>query len=96
VIPSAHPAKDIDAAEAKQALVDARIDDCEARGLRKGYGHVRVTFAPSGYVSRAVVDLPRDLSTEALACIGEHLGAVTVVPFAGSPVVVGATWLVKQ
>jgi hypothetical protein len=94
VLPGGAKQKTINAQEAKQALVDAELDACKSRGLRQGYGHVHVTFDPRGYVSRAQVDLPRDLPVDALACIGERLGGVTVAPFEGSAVVVGATWLV--
>jgi hypothetical protein len=87
-------AKGIDAKEAKQALKNAELETCKERGLRKGYGHVHVTFDPRGFVSRADVDLPRDLPRDALVCVGERLGGVTVAPFEGSPVIMGASWLV--
>jgi hypothetical protein len=94
VLQSRPKAKGLDAQQAKQALDDAELEACKDRGLRKGYGHVRVTFDPRGFVSRADVDLPRDLPRDALVCVGERLGGVTVAPFEGSAVTMGATWLV--
>jgi hypothetical protein len=84
-----------DSPVARRALEVAPMADCKARGLPAGYGHAKVTFALSGHASNVLIDAPAGLKPEAVACVGETLGAVLVPPFQGAPVTVGTTWFVR-
>jgi hypothetical protein len=84
-----------DSAAGRRALEVAPVSECRARGLPVGYGHAKVTFGPSGHASNVLIDAPSGLKPEAVACVGETLGAVFIPPFDGAPVMVGTTWFVR-
>jgi hypothetical protein len=89
--PSDPPAR-VDAPGAREALAKAPVASCKDRGVPTGYGHAKVTFAPNGHATKVVIDAPANLAPEAVACVGDKLGAATVPPFDGAPVTVGTTW----
>jgi hypothetical protein len=91
----ADPPPRVDAPAARQALAQAPVASCKERGLPAGYGHAKVTFGPDGHATKVLIDSPPNLSAEAVACVGEKLGAVGVAPFEGAPVVVGTTWYMR-
>lgn len=83
-----------DAKGARTALGAVDLSACRAEGAPRGYGHAKVTFNPDGKASKVVVDTPDGLSSSAVKCIGDRLGAVTVPEYEGSLVTVGTTWFV--
>lgn len=84
-----------DAKSARAALSEVDLAPCRAAGAPRGYGHAKVTFNPDGSASKVVVDTPSGLSPEAVKCIGDRLGAVSVPEYAGSLVTVGSTWFIR-
>ena len=84
----------LDAPAALASLHEADVASCALVGAPRGFGHARVTFAPSGGVSLVVVDGPGGLSPEAVACIGDRLGRATAPAFEGGQVTVGTSWFI--
>lgn len=60
-----------------------------------GTGHVQVTFATDGSVSKVDVDLPPFKGTAQADCIAEKYRAVKIPAFAGAPVTVGKSFSIK-
>ena len=83
-----------DAKGARAALGAVDLTTCRAEGAPRGYGHAKVTFNPDGKASKVVVDTPDGLSSSAVKCIGDRLGAVVVPEYQGNLVTVGTTWFV--
>lgn len=88
--PAAGGGKEFDRAAALAALNKAAG---AAKGCKKddgptGSGKVRVTFAPSGNVTSAVVDGPPFAGTPVGGCVASAFRGAHVPPFDGSPVAV--------
>ena len=83
-----------DAKGARAALGAVDLSACRAEGAPRGYGHAKVTFNPDGKASKVIVDTPDGLSSSAVKCIGDRLGAVVVPEYQGNLVTVGTTWFV--
>lgn len=89
------PAFDPQAARAALNQVDVTGCDVPTSAVSKGFGHAKVTINPDGRVSKVVVDEPAGLSAEAARCIGDRFGAVTVAPFRGNLVTMGASFVAR-
>ena len=83
-----------DASAAHAALAASSVAACKEHGAPSGWGHAKVTFAGAGSASTVVIDAPRNLPADAVACLGQALGAATVPAFSGGEMSVGATWFV--
>ena len=79
-----------DAPAARESVEAIDFAPCTARGAQAGYGHAHLTFHPSGAPARIVIDAPERLEPQAVACIGERLGAITVPRFDGGDMTIGA------
>lgn len=78
---------------ARALLEQVDIAGCRYQGAPHGVLHAAVVFAPSGSTSRIVIAAPMGLSAQALACIGERVGAVKVPPFIeGDERLIDAVW----
>lgn len=88
-------AQSFDAKSARAALGAVDLAACRAEGAPRGYGHAKVTFNPDGKASKVVVDTPDGLSSSAVKCIGDRLGAVTVPEYEGSYITMGTTWFIR-
>jgi len=81
---------------ARGALNQVDVTGCvPASTASKGFGHAKVTINPDGRVSKVVVDEPAGLSPDAARCIGDRFGAVTVAPFRGNLVTMGASFVAR-
>jgi hypothetical protein len=85
-----------DAQAARIALAAVSVDMCARPGGPTGAGHVSVTFAPTGFVTSAVVDGGPFNATPTGACIAARFRAVRISPYAGSVVSVGRTFVVRS
>ena len=74
---------------AAAALAGVNIDGCHKAGDPAGATHVKVTFAPDGYVKSAVVDVAPLAGTGTGACIAERFRGARVPSFDGASVTVG-------
>jgi hypothetical protein len=90
---TAEPAH-FDPGAALNALHAVDLAPCASRGAPRGYGHARVTFDADGRADRVVIESPPGLSPDAVACVGNTLGAAKVPPFDGAPIAVGASYRV--
>ncbi len=78
------------------ALGRLDLEPCREQGLPQGYLHVRVTFRHNGHVVHAAVESPAAPPNEALACIGEQLQAMAMVPaFDGGDVTISKSYFVN-
>ncbi len=84
-----------DRASGQLALQRADVAACRARGVPRGHVHALVTFAGTGTVRSIVVDAPPGLTADAVACLGERIGAVNVASFVGADATLGVSWLVR-
>jgi hypothetical protein len=95
--PDAPPA--FNAIEVRERLRAIDLHACKADngddGALAGFGHARITFKPEGRVKAVVIDGPAGLSDNAVACIGERLGAVQVPAFRGGEVTAGYVYHVE-
>ncbi len=85
-----------DSVAALAALHATDMSSCVARGAPRAYGHARVTLKNDGHASIVSIDSPSGMTGDAVACIGEQLGRVSVPPFDGAEITVGASYLVKE
>lgn len=92
--PAPPPPPPFDAKHARSALSEIDLAACRAEGAPRGYGHAKVTFNPSGDISKVVIDEPAKMSPAAAKCIGDAIGRATVPLFNGSLVTMGTTWYV--
>jgi hypothetical protein len=88
------PPPPFDAIRARTELARVDLTSCRETPAPRGYGHAKVTFNPSGDISKVVIDEPARLTPEAAKCIGDAIGRTTIPTFDGSLVTVGTTWLV--
>ncbi len=78
-----------DGMAARAALARVDLGPCRASaGAPRGYGHAKVTFAPSGGVAEVLIDGPTGLGDGVVACVGGRLGQARVGPFTGAPTTV--------
>jgi hypothetical protein len=78
-----------DAAGSTAALARVDLKACGHAGGLHGAGHVRITFAPTGRVSKVDVDAPAGAAkTAGGACVAKKFGSVQVSAFDGSPVTI--------
>jgi hypothetical protein len=82
-----------DPAAARESLHSVDLSSCRVDG-GGGDGHAQITFARTGDVSAVVIDSPRGLGQQAVACIGSKLGSAHVPGFDGDPVTAGAAYRV--
>jgi hypothetical protein len=92
VVETTHARFDLGASQKALHAVD--VEDCADRGAPRGYGHARVTFRDDGACTHVVIDAPAGLGSDAVACLGDRIGAARVAPFEGAPVTVGTTYYV--
>jgi hypothetical protein len=78
------------------ALGQVDVDGCGERGIPPGYLRMRVTFRPSGHISRAVVMTESPPTKEALDCIGEKLRVMSVPSFDGENVTLSREYFVEH
>jgi hypothetical protein len=64
---------------------------CRQQGDPTGMAHVRVTFAPSGRVTSALIDSGPFVGTPTGSCIAKTMRRMTIPPFAGEHVTVSRT-----
>lgn len=81
---------DKDAAASAISSVD--LTKCRATNAEKGDGHVVITFAPAGSVSKAVVDRGPWVGTPVAKCLALQFKKTTIPAFGGEPVTVGKTF----
>jgi len=60
-----------------------------------GPGHVKITFAPSGQVTNAVVDAPPFAGTAVGNCVSAKLRGAHIPPFLGPPVTLGKSFTIN-
>jgi hypothetical protein len=90
------PTGRFDAVAARSAVAAQDVRECRSRGATSGWGHANVTFAAGGNVERVDIDAPAGLSADAVACLGEKLGAAQAPPFSGPSFTVGTTWFIPR
>jgi hypothetical protein len=78
-----------DRGAAAAGLAAVNVAACARRGGPGGPGHVRLTFAPSGFVVSAIVDSSPVAGTAVAACVEQLFRQVRVPAFSGAPVTVG-------
>lgn len=88
------PPPSFDALRARQELAQVQLAKCRESGAPRGYGHAKVTFNPSGDISKVVIDEPGAMAAPAAKCIGDAIGKTTIPIFNGSLVTVGTTYFV--
>lgn len=88
------PPPSFDALRARQELAQVELAKCRESGAPRGYGHAKVTFNPSGDISKVVIDEPAAMAGPAAKCIGDAIGKTTIPVFNGSLVTVGTTYFV--
>jgi hypothetical protein len=79
-----------DMAAARTALHDVDLGPC-ATG-QASYGHGVVTFAPSGHITKVVIDGPDGLASTTAKCIGDRVGTARTTAFSGAEVTTGMTF----
>lgn len=77
---------------ASSALSSVDLTKCRATNAEKGEGHVLITFAPAGSVSKAVVDKGPWVGTPVAKCLASQFKKTTIPAFGGEPVTVGKTF----
>ena len=91
--PSDEPPFDRGAAAQGLGRASSMLLTCRQLGGPTGSGHVRVSFAPSGHVTRADVDAPF-AGTPVGKCIEKAFEGVQVPLFSGAPVIVGKSFTI--
>ena len=87
--PEAASGAPFDRGAAQGAIGSVNVQSCAKPGGPTGGGHVKITFAPNGSVSMAVVDSGPFPGTPVGGCIAGKFRAAHVPPFSGGPVSVG-------
>ena len=77
-----------DRAAAAQAMDEVDVTLCGGPNGPHGPGHVLIVFHPSGQVQQVDIEGPLR-NTRAGACVASLFQAISIPPFAGSPVHVG-------
>jgi predicted Zn finger-like uncharacterized protein len=81
-----------DRGAAQGALGGVNVQSCKKSDGPTGSGHVKITFAPNGSVSAAVVDGGPFPGTAVGGCIAGKFRGAHVPPFSGGPVSVGKSF----
>ncbi len=81
-----------DRGAAAGALGNVNIQSCKQPGGPTGSGHVKVTFAPDGNVSAAVIDGGPYPGTPVGGCIAGKYRGAHIPAFSGAPVSVGKSF----
>jgi hypothetical protein len=89
----AHTRPPFNPANAAAALGPIDVKACASAGYH-GVGHVKVTFDPSGVVTKTEVDAPANLAKPAAACVSKAFSAARVSVFGGAAVVVGKSFTI--
>lgn len=77
---------------AASAISSVDLTKCRATNAEKGDGHVMLTFAPAGTVSKAVVDKGPWVGTPVAKCLASQFKKTTIPAFGGDPVTVGKSF----
>lgn len=93
--PTSPGTQPFDKGAAAGALGGAPIQRCSVPGGPTGMGHATITWDPSGSVSSVSVDGGPFPGTATGGCLARVYSTLTVPPFAGAPVRVGKTFLLK-
>lgn len=78
-----------DRGAAAAALSGVNVQSCKKPGGPTGAGHVKVTFAPNGSVSTAIVDDSQYPGTTVGGCVAGKFRGAHIPAFSGSSVTVG-------
>jgi predicted Zn finger-like uncharacterized protein len=84
-----------DRGAAQGALGGVNVQSCKKPDGPTGSGHVKITFAPNGSVSSAVVDSGPFPGTPVGGCIAGKFRGAHVPPFSGGPVSVGKSFTIN-
>jgi predicted Zn finger-like uncharacterized protein len=84
-----------DRGAASAALGGVSVQSCKKGDGPTGAGHVKITFAPNGTVSSAVVDSGPFPGTAVGGCIAGKFRGAHVPPFSGGPVSVGKSFAIN-
>jgi predicted Zn finger-like uncharacterized protein len=84
-----------DRGAAQGALGGVNVQSCKKPDGPTGSGHVKITFAPNGSVSSAVVDSGPFPGTPVGGCIAGKFRGAHVPPFGGGPVSVGKSFTIN-
>ncbi|MBS2017296.1 MAG: zinc-ribbon domain-containing protein [Deltaproteobacteria bacterium] len=84
-----------DRGAAAASLGAINVQSCKKPDGPTGTGHVKVTFAPNGSVSSAVVDGGPFPGTPVGGCIAGKFRSAHVPPFSGAPVGVGKSFTIN-
>jgi hypothetical protein len=84
-----------DRGAAAGALGAINVGSCKRPDGPTGSGHVRVTFAPNGSVSSAVVDQPPFAGTPVGGCVAGKFRSAHIPAFGGAPVPVGKSFVIN-
>lgn len=91
--PASEPAFDTGAARSSMRAIAGSLAGCKSSPDDEGgSGQVRVTFAPSGAATQAVVEGGNLAGTPLGSCVASRFRGARVPPFAGSPVTVRQTF----
>ena len=92
VINSAHP--NFEPVPALAAIDALDFASCHSSGTLIGWNHARLTFQRDGAVSRVQIDWTPGMPPAAVECLRAQLASVSVPPFEGPPVTIGAAFFV--
>lgn len=84
-----------DRGAASGALSGVNVQSCKKAGGPTGSGHVKITFAPSGSVSSAVVDRGPYPGTPVGGCVAGKFRSAHIPAFSGGPVSVGKSFTIN-
>ena len=90
--PSSAP---FDRGAAAAALGSINVGGCKKADGPTGSGHIKVTFAPSGTVTSAVVDQPPFAGTAVGGCVAGKFRSAHIPAFGGAPVAVGKSFIIE-
>jgi predicted Zn finger-like uncharacterized protein len=84
-----------DRGAASGALSGINVQSCKKPDGPTGSGHVKITFAPSGSVSSAVVDSGPYPGTSVGGCVAGKFRGARIPAFSGGPVSVGKSFTIN-
>jgi predicted Zn finger-like uncharacterized protein len=93
--PSGAGSAPFDRGAAAAALSAVNVVSCKKPDGPTGSGHVKVTFAPNGTVSSAVVDQPPFAGTPVGGCVAGKFRGAHIPAFSGGPVPVGKSFVIN-
>lgn len=80
-----------------QVIGTVTVDDCRTAHGPTGEGHVRLRFAPDGYIVDAWTDVPPFAGTEVGACVEKaFIGGGRIPPYHGGPVTIGKSFVIGR